>query len=84
MKYKDLGIVLLFILNFCHFGYSYNGEEKAALERKLFDLPDVSFNLISKECEWPLIYQLHIRQWTNHQDKKDGAFLWQRHFTNKL
>jgi hypothetical protein len=44
------------------------------LERKLFNLPGVSFEKISKSCETPLIYRLFVQQPLDHQHPEKGSF----------
>jgi hypothetical protein len=64
-------LLLIFCLIFLN---SFGQTEKEQLERKLFDLPDVSFTDVSKPGESFLTYDLMVKQPIDHQHPEKGAF----------
>lgn len=69
MKKSIILLFLCFILL-----NSFGQSDKQQLERKLFDLPDVSFTDVSKPGDPYLTYDLMIKQPLDHQHPEKGSF----------
>lgn len=68
MKLISIFLLVFFVSN------AFSQTQKQILERKLFDLPNVSFTDISKPGDPYLTYDLMIKQPLDHQNPQKGTF----------